>query len=680
MRNARWGLRSMWELLNEPRENADLTEYGSRPIWDLFRRYYLRRHWPSMTVALVAAAMTGIWVFVHTTAGRIIVDDIVQVQLQSQAAAPGTTLDPTLPGEKRTFVLDEAHDRQGLDTRIGAKQGKSVDEKMRLLTWVALMMIGNEVLRHLMSLVMIERTVYAGQMVNFRLRQHLHDKLHQLPLSYHDRHSPGRLMTHLFSDVGHIQQNLNELIRQVPPYIVNIALGLVIVLMIQWRLALLVLAALPAYWGAYRWFKRRLKTVNINLREREGRLNGHIANRISSFQVVKSFVREGTESLDFLRRNRPIIRNHLSASMLNTGFGVVCSLITGTCTTLVLWLGALQVRDGKLSLGQLLMFWGAAGQLFAPIAGLTNTAGMLHRLRVLCGRVMRVLNEPVTLADPEEPMPVPTRACEIRVEHVTMKYDADRPAAIDDVSFVLPAGRKLCIMGPSGGGKSTLAKLLCRLYDPSEGEILFDGVNVRQFLTADLRKVVGFVSQEPIVFRGTIADNIRYGSEDSSDQAVVAAAQYAQIHDFIDCLPERYSTLTHERGLTLSGGQKQRVNLARALLYNPIVMVLDDCTSALDADTEARLVESFQTALRGRTAVLVSHRVSIAMGCDLVLVLAKGKAVEFGPPRELLEQDGAFAELQREQFRKGNEMVAAGQFEALERGVPRAEPLAGVVA
>jgi ABC-type multidrug transport system fused ATPase/permease subunit len=390
--------------------------------------------------------------------------------------------------------------------------------------------------------------------------------------------------------------------------------------------------------------------VHENLREREGTLNGHIANRLANFQVVKSFVRESTESVDFLRQSRPIIRNYLAASVLGTGFSLVCGLISGTCTSLLLWMGTLAVRDGQLSLGDVVMFSAAATYLFSPISMLTGLTSMYQRMRAVAGKVMRVLDEPNQLVDSDDPTPIPQRPSEIRMDHVTLHYDPNRPAALNDVSFTLPAGKRLCIMGPSGSGKTTLAKLLARLYDPSTGTILFDSQDIRDFPLADLRKYTGFVSQEPVVFRGTIADNIRYGSGQASMNNVVAAAQHAQIHEFIERLPRRYETITHERGLTLSGGQKQRVNLARALLYNPHVLVLDDCTSALDADTEAKLVRGFEQALRDRTVVLVSHRVSIALGCDLVLMLDKGKVVQFGPPEELIQVDGPFGALYREQL------------------------------
>jgi ATP-binding cassette subfamily B protein len=217
------------------------------------------------------------------------------------------------------------------------------------------------------------------------------------------------------------------------------------------------------------------------------------------------------------------------------------------------------------------------------------------------------------------------------------------------MSFTLPAGNTLCVMGPSGCGKTTLAKLACRIYDPTDGTVRFDRTDIRRFKIVDFRKLCGFVTQEPVIFDGTIADNIQYGSQQTDTMGIVAAAQYAQIHEFIVRLPSQYNTLTRERGLTLSGGQKQRVNLARTLLYDPKVLVLDDCTAALDAETEARLIRGFDTVLSGRTVILVSHRLSIAVRCDFVLMLDAGRVTEFGPPGELLRRDGRFAQLQKVQ-------------------------------
>jgi ATP-binding cassette subfamily B protein len=322
----------------------------------------------------------------------------------------------------------------------------------------------------------------------------------------------------------------------------------------------------------------------------------------------------------------------------------------------VLWISAIWVRDGQMTLGNLLLFYTAAGQLFAPIAQLSRMTGLFHRLSASCQKVQQVLDEPDDLPDTEDPSPIPSRAPALRFRDVSFEYDPKRPPALQGVSFDLPAGKSVCVMGPSGSGKTTLAKLAGRIYDPSQGQVLLDDTDVRGFRIQQLREMTGYVNQEPVIFDGTIRDNIRYGSEDSEWQEMISAAQFAQIHDYITQLPAKYRTLTTERGLTLSGGQKQRVNLARALLYDPKLLILDDCTSALDAETEVRLIRGFEQFLRGRTTLLVSHRMSMALRCDYVLVLDEGKLVEFGPPRKLLKSGGAFAELHAEQTDRGDQV------------------------
>ncbi|MCC7350173.1 MAG: ABC transporter ATP-binding protein [Phycisphaerales bacterium] len=640
-----------WKLVNEPRiRPVDHDKIHGRPLRKLLRRYYWNPFRFRVIATIVLSMSCGLWVFAYAWSGKILADGVVEVQLTENKPSAAQQADLTQPSAHQRFALEDNTPHQSLERSIEQKPGKTTEQKLRLLGWVALIMLGTEIYRHVSWYAVVGSMVTMNQRFQFRLRQNLHDKLHSLPMSYHDHHSPGRLLTHLFSDVSTLEGGMSTLFIHVPSYFMNLLAGLIIVFSVDSKLAMLVLLALPGYAISYRWFHDRLGTVHENLREREGTLNGHIANRLANFQVVKSFVRESTESVDFLRRTRPIIRNYLAATVLGTGFSVVCGLISGTCTTLLLWFGTLQVRDGRLTLGDVLMFFTAAANLFTPIAAITNLTSMFQRMRAVAGKVMRVLDEPNQLIDAAEPSPVPPRPCEIKLDQVTLHYDPARPAALREVSFVLPAGKRLCIMGPSGSGKTTLAKVLARLYDPSGGAVRFDGLDIREFPLADLRKYIGFVSQEPVVFRGTIADNIRYGSGQASMHNVVAAAQHAQIHEFIERLPSRYETITHERGLTLSGGQKQRVNLARALLYDPKVLVLDDCTSALDADTEAKLVRGFEQALRDRTVVLVSHRVSIALGCDLVLMLDKGKVVQFGPPDELAQADGPFGDLYREQL------------------------------
>jgi len=643
-------LKAFWRLIHEPYEGYETRPVNGYPLTTLFRRYYLRPHWPSLLLILALGSLTGLVIYVYAGASRIVADDIVQIAIiESEAVDP---FDPSLPGEKRSFIGAEPHERTSLVSRLDGTPGKSTQEKLRLLGWLALVMIGVEVGRHILLAIMYERTIHVTQDVQFKLRQRLHDKFHLLPLHYHDAHAPGRLLTYLFSDMSVISQSLTQLMRGVPPNVIGLLAGAVLVVWIDRSLGGIVLCCLPAYAVSYRWFSTRLRTVNRNLREREGKLNAMLADRVSNFQLVKSYGRESGEVSRFLGEAKQVVRRSLSSAVLGTAFGVVCTLITGVCTTAVLWLGALRVRDGLLTPGQLLMFYGAAGYLFMPVAFFTRWAGAIHRLRAVAAKVMHVLDEPISLTDPIDPVPVPELSVPIRFDNVTMRYEGTNRPALEGVDLELPAGAKLCVMGPSGSGKSTLAKLAARLYDPTGGSVLIGDTDVRRFKIADLRKLVGFVGQEPIVFRGTIAENIAYGRTAAAPGQVVAAAQYAQIHEFIERLPEQYQTLTQERGLTLSGGQKQRVNLARVLMDGSRVLILDDCTSALDAETEARLIDGFKTVLSGRTCILVSHRTSIALQCDLVMMLDQGRAVEFGPPQDLLGAGGAFAAMVEESAAK----------------------------
>ena len=643
-------LKSFWRQVNASATDPERLAVSHLAVWRVFRRYFLGPHLGSILVVVILGGVAGgLSRFFYAWTARFVADDVVQVHLLAKDSTEAAKLDPTNPAENRLFAFDRPRDRTSWSHRLEASPGRSLSEKFVLISVLGVLLVVILLFDHFGRWLVSERMIHVGQKVQFHMRHRLYQKLHALPMSYHDQNPHGSLLTHLFSDVRRTEMLTLRLVHTVPVNLLIMAVGLVIMLSIDLPLTGLVLLALPTYLVCYKWFHRRLRTVHRNLREREGRLNAHATNRIANFYLVKSFVMESFEALTFLRKGRVIVRDTLIASVLGSLFTVVCGVISGVCMVAVLWIGALKMQAGAMTLGTLLLFYASAGYMFAPVASLTHVAGMYHRLCAVCRKVLRVLDEPITLSDPSNPLPVPSAAPEIRFENVSLRYNQDRAAALGGMSFTLPAGNTLCVMGPSGCGKTTLAKLACRIYDPTDGTVRFDGTDIRRFKIVDFRKLCGFVTQEPVIFDGTIADNIQYGSQQTDTMGIVAAAQYAQIHEFIVRLPSQYNTLTRERGLTLSGGQKQRVNLARTLLYDPKVLVLDDCTAALDAETEARLIRGFDTVLSGRTVILVSHRLSIAVRCDFVLMLDAGRVAEFGPPGELLRRDGRFAQLQKVQ-------------------------------
>ncbi|MBN1942734.1 MAG: ABC transporter ATP-binding protein [Phycisphaerae bacterium] len=659
-------LREFWRRVHQQPLNPERREtVTNRGLWRIFVPYFLRPHWAGLLLFVAMVCFTGgLFKYILAWAGQYTADDIVQVQYLSNDAPEAVKFDPTGTEENRTFVLPERRDRTAWSDQAEASPGLSLAQKFRRLGWLAVGLLALVVVNAVIYMTQMMAAVYVGQRVQFRLRRRVYEKLHQLPMRYHDEQSVGQQMTNLFGDVHEIQHLTMMIVNWIPANVLTMVLGMWILFRIDASLAMLVMLALPCYGFCYTWFHGRQRIVAQNLRERQGRLNAHVNNRIRNFYLVKSFVREIAESIDLLRRSRPIIQDSLSSAVLGGLFGVVCTIITGVCMVVVLWAGALRVRDGEITLGQLLLFYASAGYMFSPIAGVSGFAAWFHRLRTVCHKIVRVLDEPISISDPKEALPVPSAAAELRFQNVTLRYGAHRSPALRNISFTLPAGASLCVMGPSGAGKSTLARLAARVYDPTEGEVLVDGNSIRRYKLAHLRQVVGFVNQEPIIFDGSLRDNIRYGSEHRGNQHIVTAAQYAQIHDFIVRLPDRYETLTCERGLTLSGGQKQRVNLARVLLYDPKLLILDDCTSALDAETEARLVEGFDEVLRDRTCLLISHRISIAVRCDYVMMLEEGQMVEWGRPEALLRGDGPFAELQRQQISKGRNVLSLQAAEA----------------
>ncbi len=647
-------LQQFWKLINTPslnKEERNAVRAGA--VGRVFWRFFLRPFWGSIIVMIIIGALVGsVSRFFYSWTGKFIADDIVQVQLQARDVPEAAKLDPTKTDENRLFAVDDPHLRTSLSTRLDTSPGRSVSEKIRLSMILAVLLLAMLTFDHVFAWVLGSRYIYVGQKVQYHLRHRVYEKFQSLPMSYHDEYAVGRQMTNLFSDVTAVSDCTLMLIRAIPRDLVTMGIGLTIMFSIDVYLAGLVLLALPLYGLSYSWFHSKLVNVHGNLRQREGKLNAHITNRITNFYLVKSFVKEVSEAIDFLRRTRPIVRDALAAATLGSCFNIACGIISGICMAVVIWLGVSQVRDGQMTLGTMLLFYTSAGFMFAPIASINSIIGVVHRLRAVSSKVISVLDEPITLADPDRGLPVPEGAPEIAFENVSLRYETGRAPALDNLSFTLPAGRTMCVMGASGSGKSTLSRLACRIYDPTEGAIKLDGWDIRNFRISHLRQITGYLSQEPVIFDGTIHENIRYGSEKSGHDEMVSAAQFAQIHDFIWQLPSRYQTLTCQRGLTLSGGQKQRVNLARVLLFDPKLLVLDDCTSALDAETEAKLIHGFDTILKNRTVILVSHRISMALRCDYVLVLDQGKLAEFGPPEELLEKDGMFKSLVDEQIGK----------------------------
>ncbi|HWE39411.1 MAG TPA: ABC transporter ATP-binding protein [Isosphaeraceae bacterium] len=473
----------------------------------------------------------------------------------------------------------------------------------------------------------------------------MHRKLQRLPLSYHDRRETGRLMSRITSDVGSLLIFLNAGSLQLAADLVLAAGVAAVLLWLRWRLALVALAVAPLYIWNHRHHSSRVHALTRTVRARLAAIYALLSERISAVRVVRSFAREAAEVAELDAR----LDAHRDASWagLKAGAsqGALATAIGGLGTIGVVALGAALVARGTMTVGELLAFYGLVGQLHGPIARLAGAQGMLAATRVAVERIVEVLDEPEGLADHPGARPIREPAGALAFRGVRFAHDPHGRPALDGVDLEVAPATTLGLFGPSGAGKSTLLALATRLYDLDDGggAVLLDEVDVRDSRLADLRRNVLLVPQQATLFGGTIRSNLLYAAPDATEAAIGRALEAADLAATVAALPLGLDTPVGDRGLTLSGGQRQRLALARALVADPPVLLLDDCTSALDAETEARVHRALATLRAGRTTVVVSHKPATLRHADRVAVLDRGRVVAQGTPAEVLGRPMVFS-------------------------------------
>ncbi|OGB75565.1 MAG: hypothetical protein A2496_04080, partial [Burkholderiales bacterium RIFOXYC12_FULL_60_6] len=386
-----------------------------------------------------------------------------------------------------------------------------------------------------------------------------------------------------------LQQQLVDTIMMVSNTVIMICTGTVILLTIDWKIFLFVVATAPVYAVMYRYASEVIREISLELRHTNTCLWGFVSQKFDALKAVQAYGRERLERLNFHRLTSCFLRDALLQQRASAGLGRSAGIVGSAATTTIFLFGATRVMAGRMTLGEMLFSYSTAASLFGPVLELAQLNLIFANLGVTMQRVADILDTPLEITDAPDAVEFPSPVKRgFSLQHVAFSYDPENEeveSVLTDVNLHIPAGTWLCVMGPSGSGKTTLLYLLSRLYEPTHGSILVDGIPMKKIKTDSLRMRMGFVPQEAKIFSGTVRDNICYAYPDARPKQIMAAAKAAELHDFIMDMPVQYETIIGEKGTTLSGGQRQRLSLARALLTSPEVLILDDCTSALDADT-----------------------------------------------------------------------------------------------
>ncbi len=484
--------------------------------------------------------------------------------------------------------------------------------------------------------------------IEYDLRNDLFRHLERLSLAYYHRNRTGDIMARATNDLNAARMLLGPGIMYSANTLMVMVFAMAIMLQLDWRLTLMAFTPVPAVTLAVIYFGRRIHDRFERIQAMFSELSARVQENLSGMRVVKAYAQEEAEIAQFRAASQEFVRHNIGLVKLWGMFYPLLQVLIGLAFVIVLWMGGLAVDAGRISLGSFVAFNAYLVQLTWPMIALGWVVNLAERGAASTGRIRRILEEPVEIASPEEPVRQGEIHGEIEFRNLSFAYNG-RPV-LRNVNLRIPAGQTVAIVGHTGSGKTTLVNLIPRLFDAPPGTVLLDGVDIRQWSLEALRRQIGFVPQETFLFSDTLRENIAFGAPEAEDAGVRWAAEVAGLLPDIEEFPEKFQTLVGERGITLSGGQKQRTAIARALVRDPRILVLDDALSSVDTYTEERILTRLAEIMRGRTSILISHRVSTVRAADWIVVLEQGEIVEGGTHDELLARGGYYADLYQKQL------------------------------
>jgi len=570
----------------------------------------LAPHWKSMTLGVAAAVASAGLDLLQPWPLKIVIDYVV-----GNKAAP-----QWLP-ENRFLVLNIA----------------------------AASIVAIAVLGAIASYIENVLTTSVGQWVTHDLRTTLYDHVQRLSLTYHDNSRTGDLVSRVTNDIDTIQSFITSTLLSA--FIDVVTLGGMIVIMsaINFKFTLVALAMAPFLFAFVYKYTHAIKTLTRAVRKKESEIASNVQEVFSSIRVVKAFASEKYERERFERESMESVELTLRAKALKAGLSPAVDIIVAIGSALVLWYGARLALQGTLTAGNLIVFLVYLGKLYSPIRGLSKLPDTFSKPAVAFERIQEVMDVEVKDPDRKKPQKAAPFIGLVEFEGVSFSYRQDQPI-LQDINFRIEPGQKAAFVGPTGAGKTTIVSLIPRFYEPTTGIIRIDGADIRTLKRRSLRKQIGFVLQDTILFRTTVFNNIAYGRASATREEIIEAARQANAHDFIMEMADGYDTLIGERGVTLSGGQRQRIGIARAIVRNAPILILDEPSSGLDSAAEALIFDALERLMEGRTCIVITHRLNTIRHADVIFVLKDGRIVEQGTHGKLVATGGVYSELHATQF------------------------------
>ncbi len=584
---------------------------------------YARPHWRLIAFSLslmVAATVIGLS---PPLLQRVLIDDVLNVD------APSST------------ALDDRFD-------LLALLPVSNDDQLSALAWLVGLLTAIHLTVSVLSALRGYIMARIGQRVTYGLRNELYSHLHALSLSYYTRNETGRIMASVTHDVGRLQDFISDGLQEAIRDVLTLAIICIILFWLNPGLAALVLLPTPLLVWATLRFGRKLHAIYRPLWRRWAGLSALLADTIPGVRVVKAFAQERREVGKFKGRSLDLLRGELRVAWMRSLFGPVMTFVTAIGTIIIWWVGGRDILAGELTLGDFVAFTMYMYRFYGPVESLCRLNHRFQHAATSAERVFDVLDTHPEIIDPADAAAMPPIEGRVEFRGVHFGYEEEKPV-LEDLSFTVEPGEMIGLAGHSGAGKSTLINLICRFYEPQEGAILIDGRDTRGVNLRSLREQIGVVLQDPFLFNGTVADNVAYGHPGASLEEIVAAAKAANAHDFVMDMPDGYDTMVGERGLRVSGGERQRLSIARAILRDPRILILDEATSNVDTQTESQIQEALERLVRGRTTFAIAHRLSTLKNAHRLLILEKGRLAEIGTHDELTARDGIYANLCRMQ-------------------------------